>query len=110
MPSENPNRVKGWLFDVYPSVFGEMTVWVIAENGQRVKLTDKFQPKIYVSGKQEDLERLASRFYANQNIAAWAWVYKYANPADHKKARVLEIALMAIELTFLSMICFRWLS
>lgn len=33
MPSNSPNLVKGWLFDVYPSVFGEMIVRVIAENG-----------------------------------------------------------------------------
>ena len=48
-----------------------MTVWVIAENGERVRLTDKFQPNVYVSGKQEDIERLASGFYANKNIASW---------------------------------------
>jgi DNA polymerase elongation subunit (family B) len=94
MPSENPNQVKGWLFDFYPSSIGEMAVWVIAENGQRVRLTDKFQPQIYVSAsKQEELERLASRFYANQNIASWNWACKYANPTDHKKSKVLEINL-----------------
>lgn len=93
MQSSSPNRVRGWLFDVYPSVFGEMTVWIIAENGQRVRLTDKFQPQIYVSGKQKDIERLASRFYTNQNVASWSWAYKYANPTDHEKSRVLEITL-----------------
>ncbi len=86
-------RVRGWLFDVYPSVSGEMTVWIIAENGQRIRLTDKFQPKVYVSGKQEDMAQLSSRFYANQNIASWSWAYKYANPTDAEKSRVLEITL-----------------
>ena len=47
-------RVKGWLFDVYPSEQGEVAVWVISENGERVRLTDKFQPKSYVSGTQEE--------------------------------------------------------
>jgi DNA polymerase elongation subunit (family B) len=91
LTSQNP--VRGWLFDVYPSVFGEMTVWVIAENGQRVRLTDKFQPKIYVSGKQGDIECLASRFYSNRDIASWNWAYKYANPSDAQKSKVLEITL-----------------
>jgi len=94
MPSESPSRVKGWLFDLYPAAFGEMAIWVIAENGQRVKLTDKFNPKIYVSAnKQEELERLASRFCANQNIACWNWAYKYANPTDPEKSKVLELTL-----------------
>ncbi len=94
MPSTNPSHVKGWLFDVYPSVFGEITVWIIAENGKRVRLTDKFQPKIYVSAtKPDDLEQLASRGYSNQSIARWNWAYKYANPADAQKSKVLEITL-----------------
>ncbi len=88
-----PKRVRGWLFDVYPSDFGEVAVWIISENGKRVKLTDKFQPKIYISGKQEELERLASSFFSNQMIATWNFVYKYAKPTDSEKTRVLEVTL-----------------
>jgi DNA polymerase I len=93
MPSSNPHRVRGWLFDVYPSVYGEMTVWVIGENGERTWLTDKFEPDIYISGKQDDIERLASQFYTNQNIAHWDFAYKYANPIDSEKTRVLQVTL-----------------
>ena len=70
MQSDNtvhPKRVKGWLFDVYPSDFGEVAVWIIDEHGKRVRLEDQFQPKIYVSGEQKDVERLASQFYSSQN-------------------------------------------
>ena len=88
-----PNRVRGWLFDVYPSKPGEVTVWIISKCGERVRLTDKFQPKIHVSGKQKDIERLASRFYSSQAIAYWNFAYKYANPTDMKKSKVLEISL-----------------
>jgi hypothetical protein len=62
----SPKRVRGWLLDVYPSGFGEVAVWVISENGERVRLTDRFQPKIYVSGKQGDIEQLASGFFHSQ--------------------------------------------
>jgi DNA polymerase elongation subunit (family B) len=86
-------RVKGWLFDVYPSGFGEVAVWIISENGDRVRLTDKFQRKIYVSGKQEDIERLAGSFFSSQAVASWNFVYKYAQPTDGEKSRVLEVAL-----------------
>ena len=86
-------HVKGWLFDVYPSDFGEVAVWIISENGERVRLTDTFQPKIYVSGKQEDIERLASRFFSSQAIASRNFAYKYAHPKDTEKSKVLEISL-----------------
>jgi DNA polymerase I len=88
-----PKKARGWLFDLYPSVFGEMTVWVIDENGERVRFTDRYQPKVYVSGKQEEIERLASGFYQNKNIAHWDFVNKYANPTDKEKSRVLEVTL-----------------
>ncbi len=93
MQSHSQRRVRGWLFDVYPSVFGTMTVWIITENGQRVRLTDKFQPNIYISGKQGDIERLANDFCSNQTIASWNFVLKYANPTDFEKSRVLEVTL-----------------
>ncbi len=91
--SVNPKLVNGWIFDVYPSNDGEMAVWIIGEDGKRTRLTDKFLPKIYVSGKQEDIERLASQFFSNPYIASWSFAYKYAHPTDIEKSRVLEITL-----------------
>ncbi len=91
--SQLPKRVRGWLFDVYPASLGEVAVWIISDNGERVKLTDRFQPKIYISGKKEDLERLASCFFSNRVIAAMNFAYKYAQPTDSEKSRVLEITL-----------------
>ena len=88
-----PNRIKGWFFDAYPSKFGEMTVWFIQENGERVKFIDRFQPKIYVSGKQADLEKLITRFFCSTIISSWAFVHKYVYPTDPVKSVVLEIVL-----------------
>jgi len=88
-----PRRVRGWIFDVYPSDVGEMAIWIISENGERVRLTDKFQPKVYVSSKYENVERLISKIYSNLDIASWSFVYKYANPTDSEKSKVLEITL-----------------
>ena len=93
MQSSNSPKIRGWIFDVYPADIGEMAVWIIAENGQRIRLTDKFQPKIYVSGKKEDVEKLVGRIYSNPDIANWSFVYKFANPTDAEKSRVLEITL-----------------
>jgi len=91
--SANPKHVKGWILDIYPSGRGEMTVWIIAENGERIRLTDKFQPKIYVSAKEEDLERLVSRLFRSRIVASWDFVQKYANATDTEKSKVLEVTL-----------------
>jgi len=93
MQSSGSPKIRGWIFDVYPSNIGEMAVWIISENGQRIRLTDKFQPKIYVSGKKEDQEKLVGKIYSNPDIANWIFVYKFANPTDSEKSRLLEITL-----------------
>jgi DNA polymerase elongation subunit (family B) len=92
LPSDSP-KIKGWIFDVYPTDIGDMAVWIISENGQRIRLLDKFQPKIYVSGKKEDLEKLIGHIYSNENIASWDFVYKIVNPTDAEKSKVLGITL-----------------
>ena len=35
MQSSEPRRIRGWIFDVYPSEVGEVAVWVISETGER---------------------------------------------------------------------------
>ncbi len=93
MQSNGSRKIRGWIFDVYPTGVGEMAVWIISEKGQRIRLTDRFQPKIYVSGQKEEVEKLVGRIYSNPDIAHWDFVYKYANLTDYAKSRVLEITL-----------------
>ena len=96
MPSNTqaaPDHVKGWILDAYPSGQGEIAVWIISETGERIKLTDQFQNKIYISAGQDEIERLVSRLYNNQIIASWGFTYKYAQPTDAEKSRVLELTL-----------------
>jgi DNA polymerase elongation subunit (family B) len=68
-----------------------MTVWIITENGERVRLTDKFQPKIYVSGKMADLYKLADQLATSRSVAGWRYVEKFADFMEDKRSRVLEI-------------------
>ena len=93
MQSSGSPKIRGWILDVYPDNIGEMAVWIITEDDQRIRLTDRFQPKIYVSGKKEDVEKLIGRIYSNPDIASWGFVYKFAQPTDAEKSRVLEITL-----------------
>ncbi len=89
----NPKHVRGWLFDVYPSSHSEITVWIIGENGTRIKLIDSFKPKVYVSGKPEDLYKLMSRFLNSKIITSWDFVHKFACATDVEKSKVLEVEL-----------------
>jgi DNA polymerase elongation subunit (family B) len=85
--------LKGWILDLYPSASGKMNVWIITENGERLQLIDELKPKIYVSGSQEDLKRLVTRFPANKTVTSCSFVHKYASPIDTVKSKVLEVEL-----------------
>ena len=87
------NPVRGWLFDVYPSGSDEITVWIIAENGKRVRLIDRYNHRIYISGAFSDLKTLAERLRDDPSVAGLRFVRKYADFMDTSKKKVLEISL-----------------
>jgi len=89
--SISPETVKGWLLDLYPSNPGEMTIWVISETGQRLKFIDKFQPKVYVAGNEEGLQKLTERLFGSKSVVAWRFTHKYVDLSDAEKSNVLEI-------------------
>jgi len=89
----SPSKIKGWVLDAYPSNEGEITVWIISEAGQRIRLTDKFQPRIYVSAKQESIDPIIGRLYNNPDDAHWSFAFKYTQPTDSERSKVLELAL-----------------
>jgi len=97
MSSENNTisfkRLRGWILDLYPSNFGQMTIWVIAESGERIRLIDRFQPKIYITGKEEDLKTLPTRFVADNSVDSCSFVHKYVSPTETVKAKVLEVTI-----------------
>ncbi len=89
----NPKSVKGWILDLYPSTFGQMTIWIITESGERIKLIDEFKPKVYVSSKEESLEKLFTFLFTSRSVASFKFVSKYVDPKDVEKSKVLEVAL-----------------
>ena len=94
-PESNPTsikRVKGWIFDVYPSTAGQMNVWFITENGKRIRLIDDSKPRFYVSTKHGtlyDLYRLVSRL----PVDSCRFVSKYLEPPASLRSIVLEVTL-----------------
>ena len=87
------DKIRGWIFDIYPADEGEIVVWIISESGERIRLIDRFQPQIYVSGAKDDLERLVGRLYRNWEICSWCFTEKYVKATDQTKSRVLQLTL-----------------
>ncbi|MEM2368510.1 MAG: DNA polymerase domain-containing protein [Candidatus Bathyarchaeia archaeon] len=85
------NAVKGWILDVYPSGPNQITVWIIGENGERVRLTDKYVHRIYVAGSPSDLEELTRKISKSESVADYRFVEKYADFMEASKKGVLEI-------------------
>jgi len=40
--------MRGWLLDLYPGSPGEMAVWLKLENGEAVRLVDRWSPSIFI--------------------------------------------------------------
>jgi len=52
--------MKGWILDVVPDHDSDLIdVWILSEDGERVRLSDPFRPSIYVSGDRARLAALA---------------------------------------------------
>jgi hypothetical protein len=84
---------RGWILDLYPSLPGQMCLWIISENGKRIRLIDEFYYKVFVSGKEDELDRLLSQFSSDRSIKSYRFVYRYDNPSRAKSSKVLEFTL-----------------
>jgi DNA polymerase-2 len=51
-------KISGWLFDIYPNKINGMTIWLIADDGQRYCLQHKFPVRFYVAGPSLRLRAL----------------------------------------------------
>ena len=40
--------MRGWILDLYPGAPGEMVIWLKLENGEAVRLVDRWAPSIYI--------------------------------------------------------------
>ena len=85
-------KVRGWIFDLYPSSPGQMCVWIITEKDKRLRLIDEFNYKVYVSSKA-DLNGLLSHLRSNNSSLSYKYVYRYDKPNEAVESRVLEFAL-----------------
>jgi DNA polymerase elongation subunit (family B) len=89
--SRRLNAFKGRILDVYPSGPSQVTVWLIGENGERVRLVDNYTHKIYVAGDYQHLKNLAEKIRDSKSVAGFRFVEKYADFMEATRKRVLEI-------------------
>jgi DNA polymerase-2 len=47
----------GWLLDIYPLPDG-MAVWLIADDGRRLRAVDKWLPRFFITGTPEEADRV----------------------------------------------------
>ncbi|MEM0095686.1 MAG: DNA polymerase domain-containing protein [Candidatus Bathyarchaeia archaeon] len=85
------NAIKGWILDVYPSGPNEVTVWIIGENGERVKFVDSYTHRIYVAGSYSLLQKLTEKIRDSKSVAGFRFVEKYADFMEAAKKKALEI-------------------
>ena len=70
-----------------------MTVWIITEDGERLRLVDKFTHRIYVSGKFLNLKNLAEKVEDNPQVAGCRFIEKHESFMKASKKKVLEISM-----------------
>lgn len=94
------NAVRGWLLDVYPTGPDEVTIWIIAENGQRIRLVDRYVKKVYVCADSAALCRLAEKLTGDRAVADRRFVEKQQDFMNAEKRRVLEVSVNDYGKTF----------
>lgn len=65
-------RLEGWLFDV-DELGPQVALWVYTDEGQLVRLTEEFQPPVYVQGEQAKLKSLAWQLERQGIISHVRW-------------------------------------
>jgi len=82
-------KVEGWLLDIYPK-HGEMVLWIKKRSGECIRLTERWNQRLYVAGNLADLMTLASR---DEIADRCVFVEKYERLKDLEKSKVLQMTV-----------------
>ncbi len=84
--------MRGWILDLYPGNPGEMVVWLKLENGEAVRLVDRWSPSIYIgTDTKSDFE---VPLQALRNDFVWTRaVQKRERVTDTGESEVVEAKL-----------------
>jgi DNA polymerase-2 len=84
-------QIRGWLLDVYPAYDG-MVVWLLGEDGRRLRAVDPFTPTFYLAAPPALLNHARRLLQRNAWHTDTRCVERYELGALHPTA-VLEIAV-----------------
>ncbi len=85
-------QIQGWILDLYPSPQG-MKLWLIEPSQKRHLLIDRFAPCFYVSGREENLRRLA-RVLAEKSYVLACRETERTDIWEREPRVVLEISVL----------------
>jgi DNA polymerase-2 len=81
--------MRGWILDLYPGNPGEMVVWFKRDDGQAVRLVDRWSPSIFIaSGSMADLE--APLKIVGSELALTRPTRKFEKVTDAERSDVME--------------------
>ena len=86
-------RLRGWLLDVYPAQDG-MVVWLLGEDGRRLRTVDPFVPTFYLTASPSTLGPILKLLRHAPCRISTRYVDRYELGA-HRPLRVLEISVHA---------------
>ena len=58
--------MKGWILDLYPGAPGEMVVWLKREDGEAVRLVDRWSPSVFVHEFGHHFAGLADEYFTSE--------------------------------------------
>ncbi|HKT22406.1 MAG TPA: DNA polymerase domain-containing protein, partial [Nitrososphaerales archaeon] len=84
--------MRGWILDLYPGRPGEMVVWLKLENGDPVRLVDRWSPSIFVGA--DNKTDFAVPLHTVREDFEWArTVQRRERVTDSEMSEVLEMKL-----------------
>ena len=84
--------MRGWILDLYPGAPGEMVVWLKREDGEAVRLVDRWSPSIFIG--TDNRADFAVPTHTLRDELAWTrLVQKRERATDPMATEVLEAKL-----------------
>ena len=84
--------MRGWILDLYPGAPGEMVVWLKHENGEAVRLVDRWSPSIFVGA--DNKADFAVPMHTVREDFEWArTIQRREAVTDPEMSEVLEMKL-----------------
>ncbi|HKT21644.1 MAG TPA: DNA polymerase domain-containing protein [Nitrososphaerales archaeon] len=84
--------MRGWILDLYPGAPGEMVVWLRLENGEAVRLVDRWSPSMFVG--TDNKADFAVPLHTVKEEFEWArTVQRRERVTDPGTSEVLEMKL-----------------